>query len=128
MPPRTLIRVDLPAPFSPRSATTSPRLTSKLTPFSACVPPNDLATFSKRRIPPCAKSRSSPIREPYFFVAALVKLWNCGPRLRAPLLLRHRDLEPLLGRDQVIVVVIAEVDLHPLYSAGEGVPAWPVVG
>src|ERR1700691_5725877 len=59
VPPRTLIRVDLPAPFSPRSATTSPRWRSKLTPWSACVPPNDLATFSKRRTPACAKSRSS---------------------------------------------------------------------
>src|SRR5882757_9869843 len=56
MPPRILIKVDLPAPFSPSSATTSPRLTSKLTPFSACVPPKDLATFSKRRMPASAKS------------------------------------------------------------------------
>src|ERR1700690_4561098 len=56
MPPRTLISGDLPAP-------TSPRLTSKLTPLSAFVPPNDLATFSKRRMPACAKSRSSLIRD-----------------------------------------------------------------
>jgi hypothetical protein len=28
------------------------------------VPPNDLATFSKRKMPPCAKSRSSLVREP----------------------------------------------------------------
>ena len=53
---------------------------------------------------------------------------SCVPRLCAPLLPRHGDLEPLLGRDQVIVVVIAEVDLHPFDSAGERVSARPVVG
>jgi hypothetical protein len=34
--------------------------------------------------------------------------------LRAPLLVRHGDLEAILGSDQVIVVVLAEVDLHSL--------------
>jgi hypothetical protein len=50
---------------------------------------------------------------------------SCVSRLCAPLLPRHGDLEPLLGRDQVIVVVISEVDLHPFDSAGEGVSARP---
>src|SRR5436190_12266360 len=37
-----LINVDLPAPFSPTSACTSPARNSNDTPFSACTPPNDL--------------------------------------------------------------------------------------
>ena len=40
----TLIRVDLPAPFSPSNACTSPALRSKETPLSALTAPNDLAT------------------------------------------------------------------------------------
>ena len=44
MPPRILISVDLPAPFSPSSATISPRPTFIVTFFSAFVPPKDLLT------------------------------------------------------------------------------------
>src|SRR5438270_1437948 len=40
MPARILMRVDLPAPFSPRSATISPAPTSIPASMSACVPPN----------------------------------------------------------------------------------------
>jgi hypothetical protein len=36
--------VDLPAPLSPTSATTSPALTSKSTPPSACTAPNRFST------------------------------------------------------------------------------------
>jgi hypothetical protein len=46
---------------------------------------------------------------------------------RRALLPRHRDLEPLLRRDQVIVVVIPEVDLHPFDGANESVPARAVI-
>src|SRR4051794_14304485 len=45
MPPRILMSVDLPAPFSPRRATISPAATAKLTSLSARVPPKDLATL-----------------------------------------------------------------------------------
>ena len=38
MPPTIFISVDLPAPFSPSSATTSPACTSRFTPRSACTP------------------------------------------------------------------------------------------
>ena len=38
------MRVDLPAPFSPSSATISPRPTFIVTSFSARVPPKDLLT------------------------------------------------------------------------------------
>ena len=41
-PPTIFISVDLPAPFSPSSATTSPACTSRLTPRSACTPGNRL--------------------------------------------------------------------------------------
>jgi hypothetical protein len=37
----TLISVDLPAPFSPTSACTSPACSANDTPFSACTPAND---------------------------------------------------------------------------------------
>jgi hypothetical protein len=40
-PVMTLIRVDLPAPFSPTSACTSPGARSNDTPFSARTPAND---------------------------------------------------------------------------------------
>src|SRR3712207_288609 len=39
-----LINVDLPAPLSPISATTSPERTSKSTSFKACTAPKDLLT------------------------------------------------------------------------------------
>src|SRR5262245_12379347 len=42
IPPSTLIRVDLPAPFSPRSAWISPARRSKETPSSAATPPKRL--------------------------------------------------------------------------------------
>ena len=41
------------------------------------------------------------------------------PRNATGLLECHRDLEALLGRDQVVVVVLADVDLRPADSAGE---------
>src|SRR5436305_11777878 len=44
MPEMTLTRVDLPAPLSPTSPTTSPAATSKSTPSSACTTPNLLLT------------------------------------------------------------------------------------
>ena len=39
------ISVDFPAPFSPAMACTSPRRSSKSTPRSAWIAPNDLLTF-----------------------------------------------------------------------------------
>ena len=39
MPDKIFISVDLPAPFSPKSAMTRPECTSSDTPFSAWVPP-----------------------------------------------------------------------------------------
>src|SRR5260221_7637588 len=41
-PKRIFIKVDLPAPFSPIRAWTSPALRSKSTPFNACTPANAL--------------------------------------------------------------------------------------
>src|SRR4051794_33347188 len=48
-PARILSRVDLPAPFSPSSAITSPRRTSKSTPCSACTPGKLLLIPDMRR-------------------------------------------------------------------------------
>src|SRR4051794_26612912 len=49
MPEIALISVDLPAPLSPTSATTSPAWTSKSTPVSASTAPNRLVTpFTSR--------------------------------------------------------------------------------
>ena len=42
-----------------------------------------------------------------------------------PLLPRHSDLESLLRRNQVIVVVIAEVDLHPFDAPVKELPLGP---
>ncbi len=43
------------------------------------------------------------------------------------LLPRHRDVEFVLGRDQVIVVIFTDVDLHPVDRAGELVAVGAVV-
>src|SRR3954466_13522200 len=48
-PARILSSVDLPAPFSPSRAITSPRRTSKSTPCSACTPGKLLAIPDMRR-------------------------------------------------------------------------------
>src|ERR1041385_7283336 len=48
-PVMTLMSVDLPAPFSPRRAWTSPALRSNDTPFKARTAPNDLGTANNRR-------------------------------------------------------------------------------
>src|SRR5918992_3355525 len=48
-PAITFMRVDLPAPFSPSSACTSPAETSRFTPESALTPGYDLLTASARR-------------------------------------------------------------------------------
>ena len=45
----TLISVDLPAPFSPTSAWTSPGSSSNETPLSACTPPKDLVMSESLR-------------------------------------------------------------------------------
>ena len=45
MPSMMFISVDFPAPFSPAMACTSPRRSSKSTPRSAWIAPNDLLTF-----------------------------------------------------------------------------------
>ena len=49
-----------------------------------------------------------------------------GPRLNR-LLTGHRQVEPLLGRDQVVVAVLADIELHPLDLTGEAVAGRPVV-
>ena len=37
----------------------------------------------------------------------------------------HRDPEPFVRVDEVVVVVVAEVDLHPVDPAGEAARRWP---
>ncbi len=63
-PERTLIRVDLPAPFSPINACTSPGRTSKSTPSSARTPGNSIDTprASTRAVMgvACAATRRPP--------------------------------------------------------------------
>ena len=51
-------------------------------------------------------------------------------RLRDPvrLLAGHGDAKPFLGVDEVVVVVVAEVDLYPVDPAGEPAGRWGVVG
>src|SRR5947207_1527776 len=45
MPASTFMRVDLPAPFSPTTASTSPARSSSETPSSACTPGNALLSL-----------------------------------------------------------------------------------
>jgi hypothetical protein len=59
--------------------------------------------------------------------------WMCSLRqasaaCRSNSLAGHGDVEPVLGADEVVVVVVADVDLHPLDLAGELVADGPVVG
>src|SRR5262245_30210177 len=51
MPASTFINVDLPAPFSPASASTSPARTSRSTPCSTGTPANALRTPVMRSAP-----------------------------------------------------------------------------
>src|ERR1700742_2792424 len=53
-PEMILIRVDLPAPLSPSSPSTSPFLRCRLMFSSAVTGPKRLATFSTRRTSPCS--------------------------------------------------------------------------
>src|SRR5689334_9762870 len=46
---------------------------------------------------------------------------RCAPP--RPLLARHSELETLVGTDEVVVVVLAEVDLHPVDLAVEDASA-----
>src|SRR6478609_3586975 len=51
-----------------------------------------------------------------------------GPRSRGclTLLACHRQVESFLGGDEVVVVVVADIDLHPVDFAGEPVAGGPV--
>jgi hypothetical protein len=39
----------------------------------------------------------------------------------------HRDREPVLGLDEVIVTVVADVDLHPIDLTGELISGGAVI-
>src|SRR5665647_957119 len=60
MPERIFIRHDLPAPFSPTIASTSPELSSNWTPLRAWTPGNDLAIPETSRRALTAGSRVRP--------------------------------------------------------------------
>src|SRR3954469_113897 len=64
IPPATFIRVDLPAPFSPSSATTSPGCTSRETPFSACTPRKRFWMFRSWRTGTPMTAESMPASAP----------------------------------------------------------------
>src|SRR5262245_43010529 len=52
MPKRMFIKVDLPAPFSPRRAWISPRATVRETPFRTRLPSNSFVMFRSSRAVP----------------------------------------------------------------------------
>ena len=60
MPSMMFISVDFPAPFSPAIACISPRRSSKSTPRSAWVAPNDLLTFEILRTTSSDMSKPLP--------------------------------------------------------------------
>ena len=62
MPSMMFISVDLPAPFSPAMACTSPRRSSKSTPRSAWIAPNDLLTLLILRTISSDSDRAAPWR------------------------------------------------------------------
>src|SRR6266446_5146071 len=62
MPARRFLIVDLPAPFSPTSATTSPGATVKLTSLTAVMPPNRFVTRSTATAGSAALCTSARIR------------------------------------------------------------------
>jgi hypothetical protein len=71
-PAATAINVDLPAPFSPTSAWTSPSTTSRPTPLSATTPGYVLTTSVRRRTTRAADIRYDGF--PYFEMVAFVIL------------------------------------------------------
>src|SRR3989442_3881896 len=88
---------------------------------------------------PIFQSSSIPVFEPCnitFFHSPLspfapVKLnfLSLVPRPSSLFLLpRHRDLYPLFRTDEVIVVVFAEIDLHPVNLAAEDAAVAVVIG
>src|SRR5262245_28983389 len=93
-PPRMLMSVDLPAPFSPRSAWISPRRSENVTPSRAWTPPNRLLMPCRARI---GWSRtSSSVMESKALQEFL------GVLLRDEL---HRDLD-VLGHLLAVEVVV----------------------
>ncbi len=46
---------------------------------------------------------------------------------RLPLLSRHCHSQPFFGRNQVVVVVFPDIDLHPIDTAVEGIGLWAVI-
>src|SRR6266849_3702242 len=89
MPPRIFMRVDLPAPFSPASPTTSPALIPKSTLLSARTPP-------KRFSIPCNCRTGGFIGSPRLTPSQLVDLF--GERFNAVTLDDQRRYEHLLAR------------------------------
>src|SRR5690242_17648902 len=90
MPEIVLTSVDLPAPLSPTSATTSPGRTSKSTSWSACTGPKRLLTPFSARSGPFAFTRAT---RPRFRLSDARRLACAGElsradvgRLRVPVL------------------------------------------
>jgi hypothetical protein len=55
------------------------------------------------------------------------RLGHTREAIQQRLLPRHREVEPLLGRDQVVVAVFADVELDPFNLTSEAVTARTVV-
>ena len=73
-PAATAMSVDLPAPFSPTSACTSPSITSKVTPLRATTPGNALTTFDRRRTTRAVDILTPYEGFPYLLISATVIL------------------------------------------------------
>src|SRR6266550_7156731 len=103
-PARILMSVDLPAPFSPSSATISPALTSIPPSTSACVPPK---RFDTPRMERRETSTGNPWTSFYMglcvvFVAAEAACHEALPQLDGA---NHRRIalgELLRGRDEAV--------------------------
>src|ERR1700719_2757562 len=95
IPPRMLINVDFPAPFSPNKACTSPDWRSKLTPESARVAPNLFFMFLISRSISLMALFSSYLRSRMPFSSR-----NLNPRLLplSGILLRHLFSDEVRGQ------------------------------
>src|SRR6202035_2137790 len=99
-----LISVDLPAPLSPSSPSTSPFFRCRLTSRSAVTGPKRLAMCSTRRTSSGADSGPTTADAG---VAASAKAGMSTPRARDEHVRRHRDDDREAGVEQQVVRVDA---------------------
>src|SRR5215210_7510899 len=108
------MRVDLPAPFSPTRAFTSPARTSNVTSSRARTPGKDFETRSARRI----TAPSASARGPFATVSPSTCCCKAGPSTKE----RLKILEGTAGDGIGVHVPPVESDLHGEIAVEPDVP------